>query len=170
MLRHRIDLFGPFGMFDSAGRRIELTSKRGMALMALLATARGGIRARGWVQDMLWGSRAPAQAQASVRRELSNLRSVLNSGSEPLLDARFGRIALDLDQIDVSVAGPDRVNFSKDSISPAKRDSRIGYARSVARRVRPQASCHDHRAPAYRTRPRTAFCNPQRWRSCPLPT
>lgn len=101
MQRYRLDLFGPFGLFDPIGRRIELSSKKGVALLALLATARGGVRTRGWVQDMLWGARAPAQAQASVRRELSNLRSILNSGSTPLLETGFGRITLDLDHIEL---------------------------------------------------------------------
>jgi TolB-like protein len=64
-------LCGPFHLSGPGGRHVNL------ALIALLATAPDGARTRRWVQDRLWGSRAEVQAQASLRRELSNLRSAL---------------------------------------------------------------------------------------------
>lgn len=98
---HQLNLLGPFGLFEPGGVRIEIPSKKGMALLALLAMARDGVRARPWLQDMLWGSRAPEQASASLRRELSALRRLLNAGSHPLLICEHGRVALALDQIAV---------------------------------------------------------------------
>lgn len=48
---------------------------------------------------MLWGSRSPEQAQASLRRELSNIRIALNRGDRPLLHSEHGRVTLDLERI-----------------------------------------------------------------------
>ncbi|NIJ22028.1 TolB-like protein [Sphingomonas naasensis] len=97
-------------MFEPNGARIEIPSKKGMALLALLAMARDGVRARPWLQDMLWGSRAPEQASASLRRELSALRRLLNAGSDPLLICEHGRVTLALDHIavDAGSARPGR--------------------------------------------------------------
>ncbi|HYC96423.1 hypothetical protein [Brevundimonas sp.] len=102
-VRYRLDLLGPFGLFGPDGARVEIPSKKGMALLALLATGRDGVRSRGWLQDMLWGSREPAQAQASLRRELSNLRGRLDGAKGELLTTGPGRIGLTLDRVDVDL-------------------------------------------------------------------
>lgn len=97
-----MDLVGPFGLFDREGRRIEVSSRKGMALLALVATGRNGVRSRAWLQDTLWGSREKAQAQTSLRRELSTLRKIVNiSGS--LLVVSQHRVALDLKQIEIDI-------------------------------------------------------------------
>jgi TolB-like protein/tetratricopeptide (TPR) repeat protein len=103
---HQLTLLGPFGLFQPNGGRIEIPSKKGMALVALLAMARDGMRARSWLQDMLWGSRAPEQASASLRRELSALRRLLNAGPDPLLICEHGRVVLALDHIEVDAGSP----------------------------------------------------------------
>jgi TolB-like protein len=72
--------------------------------MALLALAPGGVRGRAWLQTMLWGSRFHEQAQASLRRELATLCSILEShGAGALVSRTINQIALDLDQLDVDV-------------------------------------------------------------------
>ena len=58
-------LLGAFRLEGPDGQRVEISSKRGQALLAMLATAGAGERTRSWLQDRLWGSRAPDQAQAS---------------------------------------------------------------------------------------------------------
>jgi TolB-like protein len=63
--------------------------------------ANEGEHTRGWLQDKLWGSREQAQARASVRRELSNLRKLLNKDAAPLLICEHDRVRLDLGQIQV---------------------------------------------------------------------
>ncbi len=105
--RYRLNLLGPFGLFGPDGARIEIPSKKGMALVALLAMARDGVRARPWLQTMLWGSRAPEQASASLRRELSALRRLLNAGDDTLLISEHGRVLLALDRIAVDATSPD---------------------------------------------------------------
>lgn len=99
--KFRLELLGPFRFFGPDGRRIELASKRGQALVAMLAIANGGERTRSWLQDRLWGSRQHIQAQASLRRELSNLRRVVNRYDRVLLHSDHHRVVLDLDRIDI---------------------------------------------------------------------
>src|SRR5882757_8251629 len=65
-----------------------------------------GERTRAWLQDRLWGTRERAQAQSSLRRELSNLRKCLNRGSaRPALVCEHHWVRLDLTQFDID-AGP----------------------------------------------------------------
>ena len=99
---HRLRLVGPFRLTGPDGVRIEISSRKGRALLAMLAMAPDGERTRGWLQDRLWGSRPATQAQASLRRELANLRFTLNPPGRPaLLGADYQRAWLDLGQLDV---------------------------------------------------------------------
>lgn len=102
----RLTLLGPFRLLASDGARIEITSKRGCALIAMLAMSNHGERTRGWLQDRLWGSREKLQAQNSLRNELSTLRRQLNGGTQPLLRFTRDRVMLDLNQIDVDAREP----------------------------------------------------------------
>ncbi len=101
--RYRLELLGVFRLSDPSGTRIEIPSKKGVALLALLATAVEGTRTRGWLQDRLWGSRGPVQGRASLRRELSNLRGLLNSRGAALLVCEHDRVSLDLGRVWVDV-------------------------------------------------------------------
>ncbi len=98
----KLALLGPFRLESPDGSRIEIRSKRGQALLAMLAAAENGERSRSWLQEKLWGSRAPEQANASLRRELSNLRKLTNAEYD-LLESDNGRAWLDLDLMDVDI-------------------------------------------------------------------
>ena len=76
-----LNLLEAFRLTSPEGARIDIVSKKGMALLAMLAMAGDGERTRAWLQDRLWGTRERAQAQSSLRRELSNLRKCLNLGT-----------------------------------------------------------------------------------------
>ena len=67
-------LLGAFRLRAPNGERIEITSRKGAALIAMLAMASEGERTRGWLQEKLWGARQHTQARSSLRRELSDLR------------------------------------------------------------------------------------------------
>lgn len=73
----------------------------------MLAMSGSGERTRSWLQDRLWGSRGHDQAQASLRRELSNLRKTVNANGAPLFDADFNRVWIDLSQIQIDVRAHD---------------------------------------------------------------
>src|SRR3546814_8183083 len=69
-LRYRMTLLGAFRLSAPDGQRLEITSKKAIALLALLSTAETGERWRSWLQERLWGSLEREQAQAGLRREL----------------------------------------------------------------------------------------------------
>src|SRR5947209_7820210 len=111
MLPHfKLDLLGPFRLSTSTGRRIEIPSKKGRALVSMLALSRQGERTRGWLQEKLWGSRSLTEARGSLRRELSGLRKVLNGGTAPLLACDHDRVRLVLEHIRIDVQEPERVS------------------------------------------------------------
>jgi TolB-like protein/tetratricopeptide (TPR) repeat protein len=99
--RYRLCVRGPFRLFAPGGGRIVVSSKKGMALIAMLGTARDGVRSRVWLQDRLWGKRHPQEAQGSLRRELLNLRKQLNCGPTEILVCERELVKLALDYIDV---------------------------------------------------------------------
>ncbi len=104
--KYRLRLVGPFRLTGGDGARIEVSSRKGRALIAMLAMSPDGERTRGWLQDRLWGSRPPVQAQASLRRELANLRMAVNPPGRPaLLNADYQRAWLDLSQLTVDTTG-----------------------------------------------------------------
>jgi TolB-like protein len=102
-----LNLLGAFRLLTPSGERVEVSSRKGVALMALLAMAHKGEHTRGWLQDKLWGSRQSAQARASLRRELSNLRKALNADGPPLLICERDRVRLDLDRLRVDAREAD---------------------------------------------------------------
>jgi TolB-like protein len=98
--RFTLGLCGPFRLLKPTGERIEIPSRKGVAVVAMLAMARDGERTRGWLQDKLWGTRQQPEARGSLRRELSNLRRLLNRDTE-LLVCRRDRVRLSLELIDI---------------------------------------------------------------------
>ncbi len=99
-------LRGAFRLDAADGRRIEISSKKGMALIGMLATAPSGERTRVWLQDRLWGSRQRLQAQSSLRRELSLLRRALNTGTDTVLLCEQHRVRLDLARFSIDIRAP----------------------------------------------------------------
>jgi tetratricopeptide (TPR) repeat protein len=101
---YELQLLGPFRLTDPGGRRVPVSSKRGMALIAMLAMSLEGERSRGWLQEKLWGARQDAQARGSLRRELSELRKLLNPGgsdADAILITERDRVRLDLTRVRV---------------------------------------------------------------------
>ena len=111
---------GVFRLTSPRGDRIDIPSRKGMALLAMLATAKEGERTRAWLHDRLWGSREIEQARGSLRRELSNLRRQLNVGSKVLLVCHRDRVRLDLDQIVIDVRNGQPSKPSRSALSPAE--------------------------------------------------
>jgi len=103
--RYRLNLIGTFRLFDPDGRRIEIASRRGAALIAILAMSPAGERKRPSLQDRLWGSRGAEQAAASLRKELHRLRPLVNAGGAALLTTVGHDVRLDLSQVAVDARG-----------------------------------------------------------------
>jgi TolB-like protein len=102
--RAKLYLYGPFRLMSPVGDRIEVASKKGAALIAMLALSPNGERTRGWLKDRLWGSRERLQAQNSLRRELSQLRSTLEVKGVAFLQTHGDRVMLDLGRIELVAA------------------------------------------------------------------
>lgn len=104
MERYRLNLIGAFGLFAPDGRRIEVSSQKAMALLALIVLAPGGVRSRRKLEAMLWGNRGMKQAQDSLRRELSNLKRRLGQhDADFLIVSENKRVSVAIDCIDVDV-------------------------------------------------------------------
>lgn len=101
-----LNLMGAFRLTGPEGERIDIASRKGMAMVAMLALAEGGERTRGWLQEKLWGQRDRPQAQGSLRRELTHLRDHLNIGPKPLLICERQTVRLDLSLVDIDALLP----------------------------------------------------------------
>jgi TolB-like protein len=102
-----LELLGPFRLLAPDGRRVDVSSRKSQALIAMLATSAGGDRTRSWLQGQLWGSRGQDQAQSSLRSELLRLRALLNTEDRQLLQADHARIWLDLNYIQIDAREPN---------------------------------------------------------------
>ncbi len=75
MEKLQLKLMGSFWLGTADGKTIDIASKKSRALIALLACAENGERSRSWLQNILW---CRGSSQDSLRKELSNLRSIFN--------------------------------------------------------------------------------------------
>ena len=110
---YTLQMLGAVRLWGPDGAPIALSSRRSQALLAMLATAEGGSRTRSWLYQRLWSSRQMQQAQASLRRELSNLRPMLN-GDGCVLRSDRQTVSLDLSRISTDIAGPLSADKAKE--------------------------------------------------------
>lgn len=113
--KFKLRLLGPFSLLDPEGRRIAIPSRKGAALIAMLAVSKDGERARGWLQTQLWGSREAKEANGSLRRELSDLRQRLNRPPWTPLICERDRVRLDLSIVSVDIFEPDDEALNHDA-------------------------------------------------------
>jgi TolB-like protein len=152
--KFKLRLRGLFNFLDPEGRRIVIPSRKGAALIAMLAVSKDGERARGWLQTQLWGSRESKEANGSLRRELSDLRKRLNRPSRNPLICERDRVRLDLSVVSVDILEPDDEARTHDSGQPGEflegfdipgeeafedwlREQRGRLARSAANQTKP---------------------------------
>ena len=133
----KLSLLGPFRLERRGGGRIDISSKRGQAMLAMLATSGAGERTRAWLQDKLWGSRGAEQAQASLRRELSNLRQIVNQPGSDILHADHQRVWLDLAQVQVDLRDLDHAGAGEflEGFDLAREDGFEDWLRSERQRA-----------------------------------
>lgn len=77
-------------------------------MLALLATAETGERWRAWLEEKLWGSLEPQQAQSALRRELHRLRKLTDELGVPLIHCDVRSVCLNLASVDVDIRQPSR--------------------------------------------------------------
>ncbi|MBR1218929.1 hypothetical protein JQ557_13075 [Bradyrhizobium sp. U87765 SZCCT0131] len=125
--QYQLSLLGPFRLSAPGGERVHVSSKKGMALVAMLATARDGERTRAWLQDRLWGSRQTHEAQGSLRRELLNLRKLLNQADDVVLICERDVIRLDVERIDIDIRSPRRDSADGDFLEGLDISGEAGF-------------------------------------------
>jgi DNA-binding SARP family transcriptional activator len=111
--QYRLFLTGAFRLETLSGTRILISSKRGQALLAMLATASGGERTRSWLQTRLWGSRDYEHGRASLRREISTLRQTLAAAQCNILQADNSRAWIDLAAVTIDVRNDETFGFGE---------------------------------------------------------
>ncbi len=142
--KFQLNLLGPFRLLAPDGQRIDVSSKKGQALIAMLAVAGGGERTRSWLQTRLWGSRGADQAQASLRSELSALRNRINAPGS-ILASDHNRLWLDLSLIDVDARemGVAEAAEFLEGLDIAGEDGFEDWLREERARREAQAQKHD---------------------------
>lgn len=101
----KLFLIGPFRLEDEQGQWIELKGKKSRAILAALGTGRDKSRARSWIEEHLWSGRGAAQAAASYRQCILELRRAFGDDSD-ILNAAPQMLALDPDRIWVDIDDP----------------------------------------------------------------
>lgn len=147
-LKSRLCLWGTFRLFAPDGQRVEIPSRKGMALLAMLGTGPGGERTRVWLQDRLWGSRPRAQAQQNLRRELSLLRAALPDAMAGLVSADRDRVRLNLGLAEMDEADLAHGAVFLDGFDIAGEDGFEDWLRSERLRMRPTRPAHPVDAPS----------------------
>src|SRR3954447_21499966 len=89
-----IQLIGTFQVRSSTGQDCTPRGRKSCALIAMLALSPEHKRARLWLQDRLWGSRAKAQGAASLRQSLMEIRRALGEARGVLSSDSFN-VSLD---------------------------------------------------------------------------
>ncbi len=103
-----IAVIGPLRVTATDGRDITPSGSKNQALLALLALTPGMNRPRRWLEDKLWSTFGPEQANANLRQALAKLRAL---GPEMALTVKADRTALwlDTDRVavqDITTPGP----------------------------------------------------------------
>ena len=94
-----INLFGACIVRSTDPYGFEITGSKHKALFALLATAAFGRRTRAFLQDMLWGTSSYDGGRQSLRRALSDIKSIMGSDFDRLISPTHSEISLDLNRV-----------------------------------------------------------------------
>ena len=98
----KLKLIGGFKLENHQGVTVDIASKKGRLLLAMLVVSETGERTRVWLQEKLWSR---GSGQDSLRRELSSLRKFFDQhGIDPLpKSVPRDVVRLDLDCFEVDV-------------------------------------------------------------------
>ncbi len=104
--RIRVILTGRFRLESPLGQDITPKGVKTQGLIALLATSPDLSRNRRWLEGKLWSDRGPAQASASLRQSLAELRRLLGPDLDILLtDRQKVGLRRECSEIDLSHSG-----------------------------------------------------------------
>ena len=108
----RLRLFGALALTDGEGRDIPISSRRARAVMGYLAAQRGRRDSRLRLAGLFWADRGEAQARASLRQCLTELRIILGEGvleaGRDWVSLPTDQIRADLDELDAAITAREQ--------------------------------------------------------------
>jgi TolB-like protein len=107
-------LLGDFALQTGGGKPVEVSARKGRALLTVLALSANGIASRERLSNLLWSDRGDKQARSSLRQALVALRRELNAAGVKLLSADDNRVSLDLAQVQIDVTTFQKLAHSED--------------------------------------------------------
>ncbi len=93
---------------------LTTSTRKGRALLAVLATSPDMTRSREYLATLLWERSAEEQARASLRQTLSEVRKALGAGVEGVLNADAHRVWLDKSRVSTDMTQFERLAASSD--------------------------------------------------------
>jgi tetratricopeptide (TPR) repeat protein len=96
-----LQLSGAFRFIDPTNANLAPKSRRGQAIIAMLAVAPGGRRSRIWLRERLWSTRSDEQAAPSLRQALSDIRRQLGTRWSAILGSDRHDIWLETGQLNI---------------------------------------------------------------------
>lgn len=94
MTAFKLQLLGGFKAQNEAGLEIVVPTRKGRALLAILAVSPSGAASREKLAALLWSDRGEYQARSSLRQTLTVLRKELGAAGANLLAADDQRVEL----------------------------------------------------------------------------
>ncbi len=107
-------LFGSFQAWREPDEKVPVRSKKGQALLALLALSRDQRYSREKLAALLWGDRSEEQARHSLRQSMLTLRKTLEGDEPPVFLSEGDALALNPDGIQVDVRRFENLASSDD--------------------------------------------------------
>ncbi|HEY2661661.1 MAG TPA: BTAD domain-containing putative transcriptional regulator [Caulobacteraceae bacterium] len=112
--RARLRLLGAFRLAGSDGRAIAITNRRARALLAVLAFAPEQSATRERLCGLLWSDRGEAQARASLRQCILELKTVLTGAQLDILEVDREQISLKADALACDAVDLERALAGED--------------------------------------------------------
>jgi DNA-binding SARP family transcriptional activator len=127
----QVAVLGGFSLFDSEGRRLEVSSKKLRAILAYLLLEGGAAVSREILIGILWSERTDANARQSLRQELVKMRAFFKEvGFENFIIGRED-IYLDTNFFQIDVVEIERSllagHVPENKITEARQPDRILY-------------------------------------------
>lgn len=97
----RLQFLGGFRLTDGAGNEIAVSSRKGRALLAVVALTPGLTTTRARLRTLLWSDRGEDQASASLRQLLVVLRRELAPLGAGLLRVQEDSVGLDSNRLEI---------------------------------------------------------------------
>lgn len=109
-------LLGRFRLESPKGKDVTPRSAKMQAMLAMIAMAPEFDRSRVWLQNRLWSDRGTAQAAASLRQDLSELRKSFGEAADLVFHTDRNSVRLARDTVFVDILDEDAANDHKSEL------------------------------------------------------